>query len=100
MAVMDRGGRSSDAVAADDYRRWNASRGGGLILCLVVLLLIGVHLPFQDEGRKGGGGLEGRGSKIVNQRGSDQDNTPCMLFFFKTMLKLYIIKAHTQRVEH
>lgn len=54
-------GRSSDAVAADDYRCWYAHRGGGLCLCLVVLLLLtGVYLPIRDkEGKEEGEWREG-----------------------------------------
>lgn len=66
-------GRSSDAVAADDYRCWYAHRGGGLILCLVVLLLTGVYLPFWDKGGKEEGEWREGRSKILNQR--DQTKT-------------------------
>lgn len=90
-------GRSSDAVAADDYRCWYAHRGGGLILCLVVLLLTGVYLPFQDkEGKEEGEWREG-GSKILNHR--DQTKTSvhaCYSYFRKC--KLYTIKE-VERVE-
>lgn len=92
-------GRSSDAVAADDYRCWYAHRGGGLILCLVVLLfLTGVYLPFWDkEGREEGEWREG-GSKIVNQKDQTKISLHACYSLFRKC-KLYTVKV-IQPMEH
>ena len=83
-------GRSSDAVAADDYRCWYAHRGGGLILCLVVLLLTGVYLPFGMEGKEEEEWREG-GSKILNQGAQNKMSVHACYSYFRKC-KLHTIK--------